>query len=128
MSPPKRTVFASFAQSIAVFTMSVSALPSHVWLSNPPSPICCVACRETLFIPLVRQESFLLQAQGCLFRDVSSELTSLKHQFLYQINVKLGSAIGHQVATHVNPGLGLAESASHAPLIVVSAVFVSLTC
>ena len=28
-----------------------------------------------------------------------------KHQFLYQINVQLGSAIGHKVATHVNPGL-----------------------
>ena len=36
-----RTVFASFAQSIAIFTMGVSALPSRVWSSNPPSPICC---------------------------------------------------------------------------------------
>ena len=38
LSSPTRTGFAGFAQSIAVFTMSVSALPLHVWLSNPPSP------------------------------------------------------------------------------------------
>ena len=31
---PTRTVFTSFAQSVlAIFTMSVSAVPSHVWLS-----------------------------------------------------------------------------------------------
>ena len=29
--------------------------------------------------------------------------SALDTNFLYQINDKLGSAIGHQVATHVNP-------------------------
>ena len=46
----------------------------------------------------------------------SSELDSLKLQFSYQINVKVMFAIGRQVVIHVNPGLWLVESDSHAPL------------
>ena len=101
LSSPTRTGFASFAQSIAVFTMSVSALPLHVWLSNPPSPICCLVCRETLFIPLVRQESFLLQTQGCLFRDVDS-WGSTTTCYSYMCNVFYGRPISITIEHNIN--------------------------